>query len=88
MSKKKNLVFFSILILLSNCSFDHKTGIWDEGKNESKRIEDLEKRQNETIDIIKVYSSEEIFSKEVDLIKKNKFNKTKSKFILGETWIK
>ena len=28
MNKKKNLIFFLILILLVNCSFDDKTGIW------------------------------------------------------------
>ena len=77
MSKKKYLVFFSILILLSNCSFDHKTGIWDEGKNEKKRIAELEKRQNESIDVIKVYSSEKTFSKEVNLIKKISLKKPK-----------
>ena len=42
MNKKKNLVFFLALILLINCSFDDKTGIWSD---EKKRIVKLEESQ-------------------------------------------
>ena len=37
MNKKKKLVFFLILILLVNCSFDTKTGIWTGEKTERKK---------------------------------------------------
>ena len=45
MSKKKNLVFFLILILLVNCSFDTKTGIWSGTQDEKKKAVILEKEQ-------------------------------------------
>ena len=41
MNKKKNLVFFLILILLVNCSFDHTTGIWSGEENEKKKVVEL-----------------------------------------------
>ena len=50
MNKKKNLIFFFVLILLVNCSFDNKTGIWSGGEDDKKRISELEKKQNQTID--------------------------------------
>ena len=45
MNKKKNLAFFLTLILLTNCSFDNKTGIWDDKKKEEVRISEIEKKQ-------------------------------------------
>ena len=45
MNKKKNLVFFLILILLVNCSFDTKTGIWSGTENEKERVVEIEKEQ-------------------------------------------
>ena len=58
MNKKKNLIFFLILILLVNCSFDNKTGIWGGDKKEKRRIAELEKKQNQKIYTDKIYSSE------------------------------
>ena len=69
MIDKKKLIFFLIFILLSNCSFDKKTGIWEGSKEEKEKISELEKRQKEIIDIYKVYSSENIYSKEIFLAK-------------------
>ena len=45
MNKKlKTLFFFLIFILFANCSFDSKTGIWNEDQKEEKRDGDpLEK---------------------------------------------
>ena len=65
MNKKKILVFIVAAILLTSCSFDDKTGIWTGDKEEKRRISDLQKRQNEIIDIDKIYSSENAFSREV-----------------------
>ena len=62
MINRKSLVFFLIFILLSNCSFDKKTGIWEGSKEEKEKISELEKRQKEIIDTYKAYSSENIFS--------------------------
>ena len=60
MNKKKNLIFFLIFILLVNCSFDNKTGIWSGSKKEKRRISELEKEQKQIIDIERVYSSGDI----------------------------
>ena len=69
MINKKNLVFFLIFILLNNCSFDSKTGIWGGSKKEKRRISELEKKQKQIIDIEKIYSSENIYTKEILLTK-------------------
>ena len=63
MNKKKNLIFFLVFSLLVNCSLDNKTGIWGGGKEEKKRISELEKKQNQTIYTDTIYSSENIFLK-------------------------
>ena len=49
MNKKKNLIFFLVLILLNHCSFDNKTGIWDGNEDEKERISELEKKQSQII---------------------------------------
>ena len=69
MNRKKNLIFFLVYILLVNCSFDNKTGIWSGEEKEKRRITELEKEQNQIIDIVNVYSSESIYSKEASLTK-------------------
>ena len=66
MSKKnKSLIYLLILILVNNCSFDNKTGIWSGGKDEKERIAKLEKEQNSKIEVTKVYTSEKTYSKEI-----------------------
>ena len=67
MTNKKRLIFFLIFVLLCNCSFDKKTGIWDGDKKEKKRISELEQKQKNIIDTYKIYSSEDIYSKEISL---------------------
>ena len=69
MIKKKKLIFFLIFILLNNCSFDNKTGIWAESEKEKRKISEIEKEQKKIIDVDKVYSSENIFSREALLVK-------------------
>ncbi len=61
MNKKKNVIFFLALILLVNCSFDTKTGIWSGTENEMKRIIELEKEQFKKKNIKKIYSSKNIY---------------------------
>ena len=68
MIKKKNLVFLLILVLLNNCSFDDKTGIWGGSKKEKRRISQLEKEQGKIIDVTTIYSSGDIYSKEIALV--------------------
>ncbi len=49
-----------VLILLANCSFDTKTGIWTGVEDEVKRIIELEKEQLKRKNIKKIYSSKNI----------------------------
>ena len=77
MISKKNLIFFLIFILLSNCSFDDKTGLWKNSENEKRKISELEKEQKQIIDTEKIYSSTNIFSKEVLLVRDITLSKPK-----------
>ena len=77
MIKKNKLIFFLIFILLNNCSFDNKTGLWKDSENEKIKISELEKEQKEIIDTEKVYSSTNIFSKEVLLARNITLSKPK-----------
>ena len=70
MNKKKNLIFFLIFILLVNCSFDNKTGIWSGDEKEKRRISELEKEQKQTKVVDYIYSSKSVYSKEISLTKK------------------
>ena len=78
MNKKKNLIFLLISILLFNCSFDDKTGIWSGQGDEKRRISDLEKQQKQIIDTEKIYLSENVYSKEIILEKKIILSKPKN----------
>ena len=77
MINKKNLIFFLIFILLNNCSFDNKTGIWGDGEKEKRKISELEKKQKQILDVEKIYSSDKIYLKEVPLTKNISLSKPK-----------
>ena len=77
MINKKNLIFFLILILLNNCSFDNKTGIWGDSEKEKRKISELEKKQKQILDVEKIYSSDKIYLKEVPLTKNISLSKPK-----------
>ena len=66
--KIKYLIFFLIFTLLANCSFDNKTGIWSGSEEEKKRIFELEKEQKRKIEVVKIYSSENLYSKEISAV--------------------
>jgi len=70
MINKKVLILLIGFTILSNCSFDNKTGIWGNSAKEKKRISELEKEQKEVIKVEKIYSSDKTFHKEVVLKKK------------------
>jgi len=69
MNEKKNLIFSLIFILLVNCSFTNYSEIWDGSENEKRRISKLEKEQKKNKDIDIIYSSDNIYSKEIPLTK-------------------
>jgi len=77
MINKRRIIFFLILILVSSCSFDNKTGIWGDSEKEKKKIADLEKKQKEIIEVEEIFSSEIVFSKEVSLTKNIILSKAK-----------
>ena len=77
MINKKNLIFFLIFILLNNCSFDNKTGIWGDSEKEKRKISELEKKQKQILDVEKIYSTDKIYLKEVPLTKNISLSKPK-----------
>ena len=77
MIKKKNLVLLIVFIFLSNCSLDDKSGIWDGTKKEKKRILELEEKQKNIKNINKIYSSEDIYNKEINLTRKLNISEAK-----------
>ena len=76
--KIKNLIFFLIFILFVNCSFDNKSGIWSGGEKEKKRISELEEDQGQIIDVVKIYTSESFYSKEITAVKSISLTKPKT----------
>jgi len=68
MNKKKKLIFFLYFILVSHCSFDNKTGIWN-GENETKRTSELKKNEDNNSSFVQIYSSEDPYYKEISLEK-------------------
>ena len=80
MTNRVKIVFFLLFLLINNCSFDDKTGLWSGGEKERRKILDLEKQQNQTLKISKIYSSENIFNKELSLNKRLILSKPKNSF--------
>ena len=76
--KVKYLIFFLIFILFSSCSFDNKSGIWSGSEKEKKKVSKLEKEQRRVIDVVKVYTSETFFSKEIPAVKSVNLTKPKT----------
>ena len=76
--KVKYLIFFLIFILFASCSFDNKSGIWSGGEKAKKKVSKLEKEQKRVIDVVKVYTSETFFSKEIPAVKSVNLTKPKT----------
>ena len=72
MFSKKNLILLLIFVLISNCSFDDKTGIWSGSKKEKRRISQLEEEQSRIVDVEHIYSSDDSYSKEI-ILKQKKY---------------
>ena len=60
----KLFLFLFLLILISSCSFDKKTGIWSGSDKEKRLLSEIEKEQKDNSKTFKVYSSENLFNKE------------------------
>ena len=65
MIKKKISFLLIVFVILNNCSFDSKTGIWGDAAKEREKITKLEKAQKEIVKVEKIYSSESFFRKEI-----------------------
>ena len=76
--KMQYLIFFVIFSLFANCSFDNKTGIWSGSEEEKRKVAELENAQNRVINVVKVYSSENIYAEEVSSAKSVNLNKPKT----------
>ena len=83
MITKKISILFLAFVILSNCSFDSKTGIWGDSAKEKKKIADLENKQKEIIKVQKIYSSDFFFSKEVSLSKSISLSKPEN----NSSWV-
>jgi outer membrane protein assembly factor BamB len=68
MSNFKKIFFILIFILLNNCSFDSKTGIWDGSVEEPVRIVTEEEKKN-IVKKYKVYSTDSSYLEEKRLLK-------------------
>ena len=77
MNKIFFIAIFLLFTLLNSCSFDDKTGIWGGSEEEKRRLTELEREQKQILDVIKIASSENIFSKNVVLEKEIHISKPK-----------
>jgi len=62
--KSKYFILFIVVFFLSSCSFDNKSGIWSGGEEEKRRIIQLEEDQ-ENLQIVEIFSSNDVYSKEI-----------------------
>ena len=67
--KKIYLFFFLIFTFIFGCSFDDKTGIWSGSEKEKKKLSEIEKEQKKIVNTVKLYSSENLYTKELHTIK-------------------
>ena len=78
MNKKKNyLIYLLFFFLIQGCSFDNKTGIWSGSEDEQRKVLEIEREQNRKLEVVKIYSSKDFYSKEIIAEKKNSIIKTK-----------
>ena len=64
MIKKIILYLFSSFFIFS-CSFDKISGIWSGTENEKRRLGEIQQEQKERLNIVKLYSTENTYNKEV-----------------------
>ena len=70
MIKKINyLILLFTFILIIGCSFDNQTGIWSGEELEQKRISELEQQTEKAINVVKIYSQEDLYSIEISAVK-------------------
>ena len=76
----KKIKYFAtifLLIFLSSCSFDNKTGIWSGNKEEKERLAELERQQKSVLETINVYSSDKKFKQEIASVTEIKLTSAK-----------
>ena len=78
--KIKYLILLLILTFFANCSFDKKTGIWSGSEKEKKRISKLEKEKSDILNVVKIYSYKNVYSKEISATENIILTKPKKNF--------
>ena len=58
------IAYFFTFLLITACSFDNKTGIWDSTKKEKIRVAQIAEEQKNKLGTVKLYSSENLYNKE------------------------
>ena len=77
MNKKTKFLIYSLIFsVLTNCSFDNRTGIWS-GSEEEKKIAKIEIEQQKEKKVVKIYTFQSPYSKEISTTQN--INLTKSK---------
>ena len=77
MNKKTKFLIYSLIFsVLANCSFDNRSGIWS-GSEEEKKIAKIEIEQQKEKKVVKIYTFQTPYSKEISTTRN--INLTKSK---------
>jgi len=62
---KKIIFFLFSSFFIFSCSFDKMSGIWSGTDNEKRRLGEIQKDQQERVNTVKLYSTENTYNKEV-----------------------
>jgi len=62
---KKIIFFLFSSFFIFSCSFDKMSGIWSGTDNEKRRLGEIQKDQQEKVNTVKLYSTENTYNKEV-----------------------
>jgi len=63
--KKNNYFFFLAVLIITSCSFDKKTGIWDGIETDRQKIADLRKERKRILNTVTIFSSANFISEEI-----------------------
>ena len=62
---KKIIVYLLSSFIFFSCSFDKVSGIWSGTEKEKRRLGEIQKEQKETLNKIKLFSTENIYNTEI-----------------------
>lgn len=79
---KKIIVYLLLSFIFFSCSFDKVSGIWSGTEKEKRRLGEIQKEQKETLNKIKLFSTENIYNTEIQPA----FNTKLSKPVRNISW--